>query len=258
MTDSDTPGLPDNYTLIPLDSIDSTNAEAVRHASTVPAGETNNIVIWAHEQTGGRGRRGRTWVSPQGNLYCSILVRPKCPISHAAQTGYVAALAVYDLMRFYCPEMCAIETKWPNDLLINGKKASGILLESSSTTDGNVHWLVVGIGVNIRSFPENTPYAATSLNNERDRPVTVADALMRLMTAYEYWYQMWLAEGFSAIREHWIGKARGIGEEIIVRLDKKELSGIFAGIDHNGALILRKDTGDQHISAGEVFFPNLS
>ena len=251
--------LPGGYTLISRDCIDSTNVEAARLAHANDPSVSGNSVIWAKQQTGGRGRRGRAWASPVGNLYCSIIVRPPVSLTEAAQTGYVAALAVYDLMAACCDDTASIHTKWPNDVLVNGKKASGILLESNAEPGGSdVDWLIVGIGINIDHFPDDPPYPATSINAERadsTRATTVEDALSQLVAAFDRWYQVWLEQGFSTIRLAWKEKARGIGEDIIVRLEKQELSGIFADIDHQGALILRHEAGDQLITAGDIFFP---
>jgi BirA family transcriptional regulator, biotin operon repressor / biotin---[acetyl-CoA-carboxylase] ligase len=247
--------LPSGYTLVSLDCIDSTNAEAVRLARSNAPSVSGNSVIWALEQSGGRGRRGRTWTSPRGNLYCSIIVRPPVPLAHAAQTGYVAALAVHDLMVSCCRDTALVHTKWPNDVLINGKKASGILLESSMSAGSMIDWLVIGIGINVAHFPTDTAFEATSLDQESPTPVTLEETLYQLIAAFDRWYQVWLDQGFQAIRATWIEKARGIGEDIIVRLEKQELSGIFAGIDPDGALVLRQQSGDQLISAGDLFFP---
>lgn len=118
-----------------------------------------------------------------------------------------------------------------------------------------VDWLVVGIGINIAQSPTDMPYAVTNLNAESDQPTSVEKALGHLITAFEHWYQAWITQGFDAIREPWLSKARGIGKEITVRLEKTELCGIFADINHDGALILHQKTGDQLITAGDVFFP---
>jgi len=124
-----TPVLPDGWTLVAFDSVGSTNDEATRLAE---AGAPEGTFVWAQTQTGGRGRRGRRWASPVGNLYCSTVLRPQCPAPRAAELGFVAALAVADLVR----DGRAVRVKWPNDVLVEGGKVAGILPESSIAQDG--------------------------------------------------------------------------------------------------------------------------
>jgi len=154
------PRLSGFYRLLSFAAIDSTNEEAKRQAA---AGAPEGTLIWARAQQAGRGRRGRPWVSEPGNLYMSLLLRPDRAAPAAAQLGFAAALAVGEAALPLLPASAALAYKWPNDVLIDGRKTSGILLESQAAGEGRLDWLVVGIGVNLVSFPEGAEYPATSL-----------------------------------------------------------------------------------------------
>ena len=140
--------LPQGYALIALDEAGSTNDEAKARAA---AGAPDGTVVWARQQRAGRGRRGRDWVSPPGNLYVSVILRPACEARHVAQLSFVAALAVLDLVDGPLPGRA--RCKWPNDILVDGAKVAGILLESALEPGGRVDWVVLGIGVNLASHP---------------------------------------------------------------------------------------------------------
>ena len=144
---SSTPVLPDGWRLVALDSVGSTNDEAARLAD---AGAPEGTVVWAREQTGGRGRRGRAWASPVGNLYTSTILRPDCPAARAAELGFVSALAVADIV----PPGRAVRVKWPNDVLVDGGKIAGILLESAIAQTGAVQHVIAGIGINVGFAPQ--------------------------------------------------------------------------------------------------------
>ena len=137
------PLLPPFYRLLGFAELDSTNEEAKRQAT---AGAPEGALVWARAQSAGRGRRGRRWVSEPGNLYLSILLRPSFPPATAAQLGFAAALAVGEAAAAALPAGADVAYKWPNDVLISGRKASGILLESQAAGEGRLDWLVVGIG----------------------------------------------------------------------------------------------------------------
>ena len=144
---SSAPVLPDGWRLVALDSVGSTNDEAARLADAAAAEGT---VVWAREQTGGRGRRGRSWASPVGNLYTSTILRPDCPAARAAELGFAAALAVADIV----PAGHAVRVKWPNDVLVDGGKVAGILLESAIAQTGAVQHVIAGIGINVGFAPQ--------------------------------------------------------------------------------------------------------
>lgn len=182
-----TPVLPDGWMLVALDSVGSTNDEAARLAD---GGASEGTVVWAREQQGGRGRRGRRWASPPGNLYSSTILRPNCPAPRAAELGFVAALAVGDLV----PASRAIRLKWPNDVLIDGGKIAGILLESAIAQDGRVEHVVAGIGVNVAFAPQlaEMRYPGASLGG------TVEAALEGLTRALATRLAQWRRDGFGS------------------------------------------------------------
>ena len=227
--------------------IDSTN-EACRLRAL--AGEAAGLVVRADHQTSGRGRRGRTWTSPKGNLYASLLLRPDRPVSEAAALGFAAVTALGDVAEALLPATAQIRHKWPNDLLINGRKASGILLE---TQPG---FLVLGIGVNIASHPEDTPYPATDLVAEGAAPLSPQALLERLLAAFAPFYEAWETDGFAALLPAWRRRAAGLGAAIDVQLERETLSGIFKDLEPDGTLRLALADGtERRIAAGDVYFP---
>lgn len=251
----DTLAVPAGYELNRHSEIDSTNEEAKRLAAS---GVPGPVWIVADTQTAGRGRRGRAWTSPVGNLMCTLLLRPGCGPAEAGELSFVAGLALHDAASLLLPDEVAakVSLKWPNDLLIDGKKASGILLESESTGGAEVSWLAIGIGLNLVHFPEDTPYPATSLQAESGAACSVESALTALAAAFDRWYATWQQPGgFAAIREAWLKRARGIRQEITVRLSDDTLEGVFENLSEDGALQLRLPSGElREVAAGDVFF----
>lgn len=241
------PAWPAGYGLTVCEEIDSTNAEALRLAAT---GEPGPLWVRAIRQLDGRGRRGRNWVSPPGNLYASLLIRPPKPKARSAQLSFAAALAASDMLAGFAPNI-DIRVKWPNDVLADGGKIVGILLEAAPAEDA----LVIGIGVNLVSTPTGTPYPAASLTGQGVAPPPPEEALKSLAAAFSRWYEDWLANGFSPLREAWLARATGLGCDIHVRLPDRELSGCFEGVDADGALLLSRGGAVRTIAAGDVFFP---
>lgn len=250
------PDLSPYYRLVSLDTVDSTNEEAKRLARRGPDAGADGTVVWAARQTAGRGRRGRAWGSPAGNLYCSVLLRPRCPAAVAAQLSFATALAVADAITDVAGPGAAVRCKWPNDVLMGDRKVAGILLESEAGAEATVAWVVIGVGVNVAHFPEATETPATSLWAEGCTWLAVHQILEAYCAALLTWKERLLGEGFAPVRERWLGLAKGLGQSIEVRLDKETLAGKFAGLDADGALILDEaDGGRRLIGAGDVFFP---
>ena len=243
------PRLSDFYRLLSHRVLDSTNEEARRQAEK---GAPEGTLIWAREQSAGRGRRGRSWTSVPGNLYMSILLRPQRQAGEAAQLGFAAALAIGEAVTPHLHGKAALAYKWPNDVLIDGCKTSGILLESQAAGEGRLDWLVVGMGINLVSFPPATEYPATSLAAFGAFP-SVEAMLVAVAERFRFWYERWRAEGFSPLRVAWLARARGVGDTIRVRLHGEETSGVFAGLDDDGALLLDTGTGRRRVAAGDVF-----
>ena len=238
------------YRMLSFAALDSTNEEAKRQAC---AGATEGTLVWARAQSAGRARRGRAWVSEPGNLYMSILLRPESSPGGAAQLGFAAALAVGEAVLPLLPRGDMLSYKWPNDVLIDGRKVSGILLESQAAGERRLDWLVVGIGVNLASFPENAEYPAISLAAAGAWVVTVEELLEAVAGRFHFWYERWRAEGFAPLRAAWLARVRGLGEGIRVRLPGGETSGRFAGLGEDGALLLEDGTAERRIAAGDVF-----
>jgi BirA family biotin operon repressor/biotin-[acetyl-CoA-carboxylase] ligase len=253
------PRLPAAYRLVALGTVDSTNEEARRQAVLGDVATPDGTLVWAETQTAGRGRRGRTWQSPPGNLYCSLVLRPECPVACAAELGFVAGLALYDTVGSLAIPGTSAHCKWPNDVLINERKAAGILLESESAGSGMPEWVILGIGLNVAHHPVDAEYPATSLHAEGSRDVGVIDALESFARHFLTWTNRWLDDGFAPIRQNWLWRAKGVGEEIVIRLERETLKGVFKDLDANGALILAgADSKTCRISAGDVFFPDAA
>ena len=237
--------------VIAFDDIDSTNAEARRLAE---AGETGPVWITALRQHAGRGRRGRSWETGEGNLAATYLFTTGKPPAQAAQISFVAALSVADLIdAFVPPEL--VWLKWPNDPLIAGRKAAGILVESGSLRSDGL-WLAVGCGVNLARPPADPSRPATALAEHMGgAPPTPRQALDVLSGALERWRARWETAGFAPIAEAWTRRAYGLGEVCVAHLPAETVHGVAEGLDADGALRLRLDDGSvRRITAGDVFF----
>jgi BirA family transcriptional regulator, biotin operon repressor / biotin---[acetyl-CoA-carboxylase] ligase len=238
---SPAPVLPDGWTLVALHSVGSTNDEAARLAD---AGAPEGTVVWSREQSGGRGRRGRVWASPVGNLYTSTILRPDCAAPRAAELGFAAALAVADIV----PADRAVRVKWPNDVLVDGGKIAGILFESAIGQTGQVQHVVAGIGVNVGFAPElpEMRYRGSALGG------SVETALEKLTAALAARLAEWRREGFATVRAAWLAKAGPLGAEVDVKLGDGLVRGRFAGLDREGALLLDTASGPRKIVSGEL------
>jgi BirA family biotin operon repressor/biotin-[acetyl-CoA-carboxylase] ligase len=235
------------------DSLDSTNEEALRLNQ---AGEQGPIWIRAQHQTNGRGRRGRTWLGQAGNLFATGLYTLDCSPIAAANLSFVAALAVAEAIDPYVGAE-AISLKWPNDVLIEGRKTSGILLESWPSASQLC--VAIGIGINVITSPEGVDQPITCVRDhlEVGRPEPTAQAIFEaLILSFTHWFRVWQQGQFSPVKEAWLKRAVGIDKSIEVRLAHETLSGQFLGLGENGALLLKpSETGPvREITAGDVFF----
>lgn len=237
------------------DELDSTNLEARRRAE---AGEPSGLAIQAGRQTAGRARRGRSWVSQGGNLYLTLLLRPPVPLRQVATLSFLTALAAAEAADAVLPPQAPRPgLKWPNDVLIDGRKLTGILLESDVATDGSAEWVAVGIGINVADHPEAVERPATSLAAHGS--TADADRVRDLfLDAFSRGYGGWLENGFAAVREQWLARAVGRGERVEIRLENEQFSGIFSGLDSEGALLVETPAGMRSVSAGDVFFPQAT
>jgi BirA family biotin operon repressor/biotin-[acetyl-CoA-carboxylase] ligase len=234
--------------VIARETVGSTNEEALILAR---AGERGPLWITARSQTAGRGRRARTWTSPPGNLYASLLLTDPAPPARAPELSFVAALAVYDAVTAATPSLApTLSLKWPNDLLIAEKKFAGILIEAENSTPCAV---VVGIGINCTQHPTDTSYPATDLvvAGATVTPDQLFDRVTSAMTArIAQWNR---GAGFAQIRADWLAHAAGLGREICLSLSDRELVGRFETLDESGHLVLQMPAGTrQAVAAGEV------
>ncbi|HEX9646368.1 MAG TPA: biotin--[acetyl-CoA-carboxylase] ligase [Alphaproteobacteria bacterium] len=247
------PKLPPPFSLVALESVDSTNSEARRRAE---AGAPDGTVVWARSQSAGRGRRGRAWQSPPGNLYVSVLLRPDLDAADCARLTFLVAVALGDALAGLLPPLATIAHKWPNDVLVNGRKCAGILIESATSGGALVDWLVIGVGVNLAHHPGDAEFPATDLAFEGAGEVTPEAALEAFARHLLRWLDVWGQDGFAPVRAAWLARAWRIGEPIEVRLDSRRLSGRFERLDDDGALIVAHGDGSRtRIEAGAVFPP---
>ena len=237
-----------------LDHTDSTNAEARRRAD---AGETGPLWIVARRQTDGRGRRGRSWESQDGNLFATLMQLTRKSPAEAAQVTFVAALAIADLLDAWAPASL-VTIKWPNDLMLAGQKASGVLVESGVHESGGL-WLAVGIGINLVSAPEGTERPATALahhlRGDAASPPSIEVAAAKLAEAFNVWMTRWETLGFQPILDAWRARTAGLDGPAVARLGRETIEGRAEGVGPDGALKLRLADGSLRlISAGDVFF----
>ncbi|WP_374699602.1 biotin--[acetyl-CoA-carboxylase] ligase [Wolbachia endosymbiont (group A) of Limnophora tigrina] len=260
--------------------VSSTNEEAL---GLIEKGISNETVIIADKQTEGRGRTGKSWISPEGNLYASLIINQEKDVSKLTELTFVTALAVGNTLlslnflnnqthcgvipvrdtgihTFSSGSQCQstgmtrdqfindlnLQHKWPNDILIDGKKISGILLEKKS----NSNWLIIGIGINVN----HAPLPGTTCISNYGESVSNMDLLKELIINFNKLRKQWLFDGFYAIREMWLKKAFKMNEQISVKLADKLYEGIFADIDKSGKLLLQQKDGSLiYFDAGELF-----
>lgn len=242
----------DDYHLLSFDTLDSTNEEAKRLAK---AGGAHGAVVWAKKQTGGKGRMGREWISQEGNLFVSVLLKPEKPTAELAQLSFVAAIAVVEALSALFEKDHQLSCKWPNDILLDGKKLSGILLESfTCETDGR-QWVVVGVGVNVDSHPNHMQYPATCLTEAGVELVSAKIVLSRFIHHFIECYNEWNNKGFAPIRKRWLSHAWNLKKDITARLPDEEISGIFQDVDAAGNMILKDKKGRKNIIHAADIFP---
>lgn len=234
-----------------LEETDSTNKEAIRRGSM---GDIGPFWLGAYNQTEGKGRRGREWVSVRGNLLASGLYSLSIP-ENAANLSFIAALAVSKTLENYIIED-KIQLKWPNDVLVDGKKICGILLESSFVNKTMI--VAIGIGINIVSSPEIDKFVATSIAKNLKPEIKIpfpGEMLPILAKEFQTYFEIWQSQGFAPLRNLWLKKCVGLNKAIIARTHNEEIEGIFESLGDNGELNLRdKDNILHEISAGDVFF----
>jgi BirA family biotin operon repressor/biotin-[acetyl-CoA-carboxylase] ligase len=248
-----TPKLPPAYRLRAYDGLPSTNDEARRLVLQDDA--EDGTLVWAQEQTAGRGRRGRCWTSPRGNLYVTAILRPDGTVGEAAQLGFAAALALVDALGHLMPPLTEVRLKWPNDVLVNDRKVAGILLETVIDSDGSFRGLLLGLGVNIADAPDDTAFPATALHWESaGRGIGPEDLLEPWAKHFLTWVNRWVDDGFQPLRRQWLAYAHPQGQQLRVRLPNREVHGTFHDMDDAGGLVIDTQHGRERLSVGDVFF----
>jgi len=240
------------YRLDCFTTLASTNDEAM---SRIAAGDPGRLWIVAATQTRGRGRMGRVWFSPPGNLYASLLLVDAAPPAQQAEIGFVAGVALIDALRDVAGPAPAIRLKWPNDALCDGAKLSGLLLEGASLRNGQFA-CVVGIGVNCQSSPTDAPYPTASLRSIGAASSDRGALFAALSDRFAHWLEVWArGDNFAAIRAAWLDRAGGLGETARVTRHGEKLEGTFRGIDARGRMLLERLGGAlETIEAGDVAF----
>ncbi|WP_264718969.1 biotin--[acetyl-CoA-carboxylase] ligase [Wolbachia endosymbiont (group A) of Lasioglossum morio] len=237
--------IPEGFHIHHYKEVSSTNKEAL---DLIDKGISNETIIIADKQTEGRGRTGKSWVSPEGNFYASLIINQETDVSKLTELTFVTALAVGNTILSFINGL-NLQYKWPNDVLIDGKKISGILLEKRS----NSNWLIIGIGINVN----HAPLPGTTCISNYGESVSNMDLLKELIINFNKLRKQWLFDGFYAIREMWLKKAFKMNEQISVKLADKLYEGIFADIDKSGKLVLQQKDGSLiYFDAGELFIDN--
>lgn len=247
-------GWPEGYGRLVLAEVDSTLNEAARIAPSLTGPEW----ILAHRQTQARGRRGRAWRNPKGNLAATLVLRPDGGADSAALRSFVAALALFDACVAVTGRAAGLALKWPNDVLLNGGKLAGILLESAGKGKEVGH-LAIGIGVNLAEAPavgELEPGAVrpVSLLSETGALVDPETFLTELAAAYDSYETQFRTYGFEPIRAAWLARAARLGEVVAARTSASETVGTFETVDGQGNLVLKTARGRVSIPAADIYF----
>lgn len=218
-------------------------------------GAPSGTVVLADQQVHGRGRLGRHWVSPVGNLYASIILRPDCTLAASAGISLLTCVALGEALIELGPDDLDLALKWPNDILINGAKVAGILLENSADDGGRTAFVIIGTGVNIRSAPSAAPYPVACLDATGFRALSPLDLLAAYSIRLRTWLDRWQRDGFAIVRDAWRRKAFRLGGPIRLRLEREEIDGVFVDLTDGGALLIEQADGRRReVAAGDVVY----
>ncbi len=238
-------GLPPGWRLRIHETLPSTSDLLLQLAV---AGEPEGLAVMARQQSAGRGRDGRVWESPRGNLYLSLLLRPGGPAREAPQWALLAAVALHEVLAPLLHEPEALRLKWPNDLLLGGAKCAGVLAEASATAEGRTDWLVLGIGANLAAAPQlpDRPTAALRVSGP------VEEVAGALLGAIARWRRVRLLEGFRPVRAAWMERGPALETAITVRGPSGPIHGRFVGLAEDGALLISTGGRVHAVSSGEI------
>ena len=250
---------PSQIELLEYSVLDSTNAEGKRLAFQ----DSQNSWIFAQKQTDGKGSRGRGWCSDGSNLTASFLFYPSGTIKELAQRTFTTSLALFDSLVYSGVKSDQLILKWPNDVLLNKKKVSGILLETSSDPNSERVALIIGVGLNLVSYPDlhdgqglnKMPTALNSvLGNKTPKALTM---LTYIANSLQYWEKMYRDEGFLYIKDAWLKLSYDLGSKVRVSIKGEELKGSFHGISDDGSFLLKSNETLLELSTGDVFFADI-
>ena len=247
-----TAALPGGFGLLRLGTVASTNDVARELAES--GGRETDLFVVADRQTAGRGRLGRRWQSPPGNLHASLLLRPDRPMAEVASLSLVLALVLAETLEALSAGRLAPTVKWPNDVLLGGAKLAGILLEGAADARGRCQWLIAGIGVNVAWSPgPEVGYPTTDLRREGLGTVGPEELLRALAAPLRAALEAWAVQGLAPFRERWLARTTRQGEPIELKLGDRVVGGTFAGIDPQGAILLARVSGElERFTAGEL------
>lgn len=220
--------------------------QTTKQKSFLAQGAGEGTVVRAESQTAGRGRRGRRWISEPGNLFCSVILCPKCPLTTASQLSFVIALAVGRTILPYLTNPEILSYKWPNDLLLQEEKVAGILIETESAGGQLAEACVIGIGVNLTAIPEHSAYPVTALKYHTTTNLNRDILFSQLLDQIKNVYQIWQDEGFTPIREAWMERAHRLWENLTVNFGENDHLGQFIGLSEEGAFLLKEENGTVH------------
>ena len=219
------------------------------------AGEPEGLAVLARRQSNARGTRGRAWSTPTGNLALSVLLRPRLPLREAARLSLLCGAALAEAVASVLPPGPRLALKWPNDLMLNGHKLSGILLESQGDGNGSIAWVIPGIGVNLAHAPVLPDRIAACLADHMPAPDPEAFAPL-LLARLAHWYGVLHEEGFAPVLQAWLAHAQPPGSPMSLKLGADVLQGTFAGLDADGSLLMSAEGTVRRFTTGEVLLPD--
>ncbi len=244
----------EKYTLHSYDVLGSTNMEA---KNLIKHNINGNHIIWAISQTNGYGKMSRKWESVSGDLTFSLIIEHDYPAMLIYNLIFIAAISLREVIGniFEGQKITKdIRIKWPNDIMVDGEKIAGIMIENLKSPLGK-NFAVIGIGLNILSSPANSNLVFTSLNEYNIQDIDLSTIMKDIVVNFEQYKMVWAKNGLGPIRSIWTDNAYGIGSEISVNNGKSKISGIFTGINNAGSINLLTDSGlTVAVSIGEVFF----
>ena len=230
-------------------SLPSTSALCCARAAD---GEPEGLAVLALQQTEGRGSRGRTWSSPPGSLSLSVILRPDVPAAQAGQWALLAGVAMAEGLGGFLPDASALGLKWPNDVLLNGKKLGGILVESAASQGGRIDWLVIGFGANLAVVPVLPDRPAVAALAEAGASPAPEAAAVAILDRLDHWQGARSLTGFGAVRAAWLQFTQPIGSALRLKLRHGDVQGRFAGLTDDGGLLLQTAEGVRAYATGEV------